>query len=101
MLLQLGGATYRRFPLLVRFVTFTSANISETAKAGRGVSKEHDYKTEVDLCIGQVVSARFRHLPPISANDLFSRLFKALIIRNDRSFLFTFPQIRQKSLQIT
>jgi hypothetical protein len=36
---------------------------------------------KVDLSIGQVVSARWRHLWPIPANDLFSRLLKALITR--------------------
>jgi hypothetical protein len=45
------------------------------------VSKEHVYETKVDLSIGQVVSTRWRHLPPIPANNLFSRLLKALITR--------------------
>jgi hypothetical protein len=31
-----------------------------------------------DLSIGQVVSARWRHLPPAPANHLFSRILKAL-----------------------
>jgi hypothetical protein len=81
MLLQQNGATYRRFLLPVRFATFKNANISETARAGRGMSKEHEYETEVGLSIGQDVSARWRHLPPISANDMFSRLLQALITR--------------------
>jgi hypothetical protein len=38
--------------------------------------KEHEY--EVGLSIGQVVSARWQYLPLTSANDLFSRLLKAL-----------------------
>jgi hypothetical protein len=46
-------------------------NISETVKARRDVSKEHQYETKIDLSIGQVVSARWRHLPPVPANDLF------------------------------
>jgi hypothetical protein len=52
------------------------------------VLKEHEFSTEVGLSIGQVVSARWRHLPPISANDLFSRLLKALITRKQsKSFI--------------
>jgi hypothetical protein len=47
-------------------------------KAGGGVSKEHEYETKVDLSI---ISARWRYLPPISANDLLLRLLKALITR--------------------
>jgi hypothetical protein len=74
----------------MRFTTFKSANISETARAGRGVSKEHEYKTEVSLSISQVVSAKWRHLLPISANDLLSRLLKVLITRKRQSFLLTF-----------
>jgi hypothetical protein len=62
----------------VRFATFKSAIILETVKAGRDVSKEHEYETKVDLSIGQVVSARWRHLPPVPANDPFSRILKAL-----------------------
>jgi hypothetical protein len=80
LLLQ-GGATYRQFLRPVRFATFKSANVSETMRAGRGVSNEHEYETEVDLFIGQDVSATWRHLPPISAIDLFSRLLQALITR--------------------
>jgi hypothetical protein len=41
----------------VHFATFKSAFISETVKAGRDVSKEHEYETKIDLFIGQVVSA--------------------------------------------
>jgi hypothetical protein len=62
----------------MRFAIFKSAFISETVKAGRDVSKEHEYETKVDLSIGQVVSARWRHLPPVLANDQFSRILKAL-----------------------
>jgi hypothetical protein len=62
----------------VRFAIFKSAFISETLKAGRDVSKEYEYETKVDLSIGQVVSARSRHLPPVPANDQFSRILKAL-----------------------
>jgi hypothetical protein len=43
--------------------------------------KKHEYETGVGLSIGQVVSARWRHLPPVPAYDLFSRLLKALITR--------------------
>jgi hypothetical protein len=43
------------------------------------VFKEREHKTEDDLSIGHVVSARWRHLPPIFANDLFSRHLKAPI----------------------
>jgi hypothetical protein len=62
----------------VRFAIFKSAFISKTVKAGRYVSKEHEYETKVDLTIGQVVSAGWRYLPPVPANDLFSRILKAL-----------------------
>jgi hypothetical protein len=79
LILQLGCASYQRFPLPVRFETFKSPNISKTARAGQGVSKEHQYETEVSLSVGQVVSARWRRLPPISAKDLFSRLLQTLI----------------------
>jgi hypothetical protein len=65
----------------VRFATFKSANISQTVKAASGVSKEHEYEIKIDLSNGQVVSARWRHLLPIPANDLFLRLLKALITR--------------------
>jgi hypothetical protein len=78
-LLQLGGATYLRLPLPERFATVNSTYVSEVARAEQGVSKEHEYTTEVGLSIGQVVFARWRHLPPISAYDLFSQLLKALI----------------------
>jgi hypothetical protein len=50
-------------------------------QAGCDVSKEHEYEIKIDLSIGQIVSARWRKLPPVPANDLFSRLLKALIIR--------------------
>jgi hypothetical protein len=86
------------FLLPVRFATFNSANISETARAGRGVSKEHEYKTEVWLAISQIVSARWRHLPSISINDLFSQLLKALTIRKRSELLAIFPQKQQESL---
>jgi hypothetical protein len=79
MLLQQFGATYYWFPFPVRFATFKSADISETVKAGWDVSKDHEYETKIDLSIGQVVSARWRDVPPVPANDLFSRLLKALI----------------------
>jgi hypothetical protein len=62
----------------MRFATFKSAFISETVKAVRDVSKEHEYETKIDLFIGQVVSARWQHLPPVPGNDLFSRILKAL-----------------------
>jgi hypothetical protein len=45
------------------------------------MSKEHVYESKVDLSMGQVVSGRWGHLPPITANDLFSRLLKAIITR--------------------
>jgi hypothetical protein len=48
-------AIYRRFSLPVCFTTFKNANISETARAGRGVSNEHEYKTEVGLLTGHVL----------------------------------------------
>jgi hypothetical protein len=63
-----------------------------------GVSKEHEYETEVGLSIGQVVSARQRHLPPISANDLFSRRLKRQTLENGKSLLLSFPQEQQKLL---
>jgi hypothetical protein len=44
-------------------------------------SKDHEYETKIDLSIGLVVSARWQHTPPVPANDLFSRLLKALITR--------------------
>jgi hypothetical protein len=81
MLLQQCGATCCWFPLWVRFATFKSANISETVEAGWDVSKEHEYETEIDPSIGQVDSARWQYLPTVPANDLFSRLLKALITR--------------------
>jgi hypothetical protein len=62
----------------VRFAIFKSAFISETVKAGRDVSKQHEYETKVDLSIGQVISSRCRHLPPVPANNLFPRILKAL-----------------------
>jgi hypothetical protein len=65
----------------VHFATFKSASISETVKAGCDVSKERENETKIDLSIGQVVSARWRHLQPVPANDLFSRILKALITR--------------------
>jgi hypothetical protein len=81
----------------VRFAIFKSANISQTVKAGRDVSKEHEYETKVDLSIGQVVSARWRHLPPVPANDRFSRILKALY-NSGKNLLLTFPQKQQKSV---
>jgi hypothetical protein len=80
-LLQLGSATYCRFPLLAYFATFKSANISETARAVQGVSTEHAHRTDVGLSIGQIAFARWRRLPPISVNDRFSSLLQVLIIR--------------------
>jgi hypothetical protein len=38
-----------------------------------------------------VVSPRWRHLPPILTNDLFSRLLKALITRKWQEPLIDFP----------
>jgi hypothetical protein len=62
----------------MRFAIFKSAFISETVKAGRDVSEEHEYETKVNLPIRQVVSARWRHIPPVPANDRFSRILQAL-----------------------
>ena len=80
----------------MRFATFKSAFISETVKAGRDVFKQHEYETKVDLSIGQVVSARWRHLPPVPANDLFSRLLKALITRKREEPFIDFSSITAK-----
>jgi hypothetical protein len=51
MLLQLGGVT-------VRFATYKSATFSHTVRAGKDVSKEHQFETKIYLSIGQVVFAR-------------------------------------------
>jgi hypothetical protein len=45
------------------------------------VSKEHGYETEAGLSICQDVSVRWRQLPPISVDDMFSRLLQTLITR--------------------
>jgi hypothetical protein len=63
----------------VRFATLKSVNTSETVRVKREVSKEQECKAEVGLSSEKVVSDRRRYLPPISANNLFSRLLKALI----------------------
>jgi hypothetical protein len=63
------------------------------------VSKEHEYETKVDLSVGQVVSVRWRRLPPIRANDLFSRRYKsANHSETVRALSLTFSQKQQKSL---
>jgi hypothetical protein len=91
MLLQLNGVTYHSFPLWVRLATFKSANISKTVRAGWGVSKEHENKFEVDLSIDRFVSASWRPLPPISANDMFSRLLKRQLHEIGESLFIDFP----------
>lgn len=81
ILLPLGVATYRWYPLPHRNATWYSANNSEAVRDGQVLSTAHQNQLKVSRPNGNTTSARRCHPSAISASGLFSHQQQATSAR--------------------